>query len=418
MQTFSARSLRILYAAGPGNVASTYEHWQQGQDDPSQVAVTYSSQFFDVCCQLNASAYVIASHPDRRILRDGPFVIEHRPKRFEHIPCGYHLGQLWYGLQLIRTAIWFRADVAVVSSGTTYWFMLSLLKWLGIAVVPSLHCVLWRKHGGARGSERVTNAIDRRFFRYACHSILTVSQDVMSQVQEITRQHCPIFLFNPTYRAHVFQTIPPADTTTRPFRVLYVGRMETEKGVWDILAMAQRLAAAGHCQIVFDLCGEGSQLPAIQTAIQQVGLAGQIICHGHCDQTRLRSMFSHAHVVLVPTRKEFVEGFNKVVAEAILAGRPIVTSDVCPALAYVRQAAVEVLPEDVAAYAEAILRLATDPEFYQQKQHATGALQGQFYNHRSSWGRALKLVLRSIEVSYPARSASIPARLHQMLPSR
>lgn len=417
MQTSSSRPLRIFYAAGPGNVAGTYDHWQQGRDDPAQVAVTYSSQFFDVCRQLNACAYVMASHPDRRILQDGQFIIEHRPKPFQHIPFGYHLGQLWHGLQLIGVAIRFRADAAVVSSGTTYWFILSLLSWLGVEVVPSLHCVLWRKYGGARGSERLINKIDRLFFRYACHSILAVSRDVMHQVKELAQPQRPILLFNPTYRVNVFHNIPPSNSKTEPFRVLYVGRMETEKGVWDILAMAQHLKAAGR-HIVFDLCGEGSQLPDLQAAIQQANLVDQIICHGHCNQTTMRSMFSQAHVVLVPTRKEFVEGFNKVVAEGILAGRPIVTSDVCPALSYVSQAAVEVPPEDIPAYAEAILRLATDHEFYQQKQQATRQLQGQFYTHHSSWGHALKVVLQSIEESCHADLEAIPTRLDQVFPSR
>ena len=41
----SSKPLRILYAAGPGNVLGTYRHWRGGEDDPSQVAMTYSGQF-------------------------------------------------------------------------------------------------------------------------------------------------------------------------------------------------------------------------------------------------------------------------------------------------------------------------------------------------------------------------------------
>jgi hypothetical protein len=55
-----SKKLRILYAAGCGDVISTYKHWVQGQDDPSQLAITYSGQFYEVCRDLDAQAYVIS----------------------------------------------------------------------------------------------------------------------------------------------------------------------------------------------------------------------------------------------------------------------------------------------------------------------------------------------------------------------
>ena len=44
--------LRILYAAGPGDVIGTYRHWKEGRDDPSQIAITYSGQFYSLCKEL------------------------------------------------------------------------------------------------------------------------------------------------------------------------------------------------------------------------------------------------------------------------------------------------------------------------------------------------------------------------------
>jgi glycosyltransferase involved in cell wall biosynthesis len=55
-----------------------------------------------------------------------------------------------------------------------------------------------------------------------------------------------------------------------------------------------------------------------------------------------REMFGRCHVVLVPTRSSYSEGFNAVVAEAILSGRPVITSKLCPAIELVRDAVVEV----------------------------------------------------------------------------
>ena len=114
------RPLRIFYAAGPGDVVGTYRHWSAGRDDPSQVAVTYSAQFFDLCRSIGASGYVMSSHPRREVVREGAFRVEHRPIAFSKGPAAlYHAGQLWSGLRMVASAARFRADAAVVSGGST-----------------------------------------------------------------------------------------------------------------------------------------------------------------------------------------------------------------------------------------------------------------------------------------------------------
>ena len=82
-----------------------------------------------------------------------------------------------------------------------------------------------------------------------------------------------------------------------------------------------------------------------------------------------------------------------VCAEAILANRPLITSAVCPALEDVREATVEVQPDNVDQYYQAVLKLSDDPEFYSRKQAACAALQEPFYNLNNSWGTKIKEVL-------------------------
>ena len=53
---------RLMYATrGHGDVIGTWRHWKEGRDDPGQVAMTYSGQFYDVCRELGAKGYAIAS---------------------------------------------------------------------------------------------------------------------------------------------------------------------------------------------------------------------------------------------------------------------------------------------------------------------------------------------------------------------
>jgi glycogen synthase len=85
-----------------------------------------------------------------------------------------------------------------------------------------------------------------------------------------------------------------------------------------------------------------------------------------------------------------------VCAESILAGRPVITSAVCPALQYVRAAAVEVQPDDVDGYYEALLRLANDQELYEAKVAACRVAQEQFYDPGTSWKARMGKVLDTI----------------------
>lgn len=396
-----SKALRLLYAAGPGNVIGTYKYWIQGLDDPSQVSVTYSGQFYEVCRALNAQAYVISSYRESNLLDDGRFTIEHRPVPLPKASgLLYHLSHLWYGLQLVVSAVRFRANVAVVADGTTYWFVLSLLPWLGVKVIPSLHCVLWPQHLPQSTKDKWVLRLSRNLFASQCAAILALSDDISKQMVEITNgQHRPIVQFLPNYHRSEFAGVSEPNQKRSPFRVLFAGRIEPNKGVFELLEIAKRFAAEGRNDIAFDICGNGSALDSLRLAAKQAKVDSSFICHGYCKKPQMRELYNQSHTVIVPTKTDFVEGFNKVVAESVLSGRPVVTSAVCPALSYVRDAVVEVPPNDTKAYGDALLKLCDDYEFYEQKRRACLELQEQFYDTSQSWEAKLTSILVAIEES-------------------
>ncbi|MEL6227097.1 MAG: SurA N-terminal domain-containing protein, partial [Pseudomonadota bacterium] len=69
-------------------------------------------------------------------------------------------------------------------------------------------------------------------------------------------------------------------------------------------------------------------------------------------------------LITLPVR-DILEGFNRVVCESILSGRPVVTSPVCPALSYMGDAVYEVPPNDTLAYGDALLELYENNELYE-----------------------------------------------------
>jgi len=380
---------RIFYAAGPGHIIGTYEHWRAGRDDPSQVARTYSGEFFDACKAMGAAGYAMSYHPDKRVLKDGEFRIEHRPIPFIRGPGPlFHLAYFWSGIGMTWSAWRWGANVAIVSAGA-HWFSLSLMPMLGIKVVPSLLCTLWLKHRPPSGLKKLIMKLDARFFRRRTAAILSMSNDCTEQVNQLTGGYpAPLIAFLPTYRRESFTGIGPPPTNG-PFRVLSAGRIETNKGVYDLLAIAERFARMGRTDIEFDLCGKGSQLDRLRERAKAAGVADRFRCHGHQSRDQMREMFNKCHVLIAPTTSDFIEGFNQTVAEGVLAGRPVITSDACPALAYVKPAVLDVPVDDVTAYGDAILRLADDKALYEAKRNSCSTVSEMFYDRSAGFTSAI-----------------------------
>jgi glycosyltransferase involved in cell wall biosynthesis len=412
-----------LYAAGPGDVIGTYRHWAAGRDDPAQVAVTYSGQFYDFCREAGAFGYVISSNSRKEKIAEGNLIIEHRPTSFKRGPALlYHLGQIFYGLRLVWSAILFRADVVIVADNA-HWFVLGLLPWFGIRVVPTLHCVLWPKHEGPIGAlNRFIRKLNARFFRRSAAAVLSLSGDITEQVRPMLRgKDLPIIPFLPSYRLESFGEGfgPPANPP--PFRVFFAGRIEKNKGVFDLLEIAKKfredpkpvskvLRRAGSdaeesgsseylrdrlgADVEFDLCGDGSQLEALRAEVGRAGLQNTFRLHGHSTRPLMMELYERCHAVIVPTTSDFVEGFNKVVAEGVLAGRPVITSSVCPALEYVRDAVLEVPPDQATAYGEAILQLKNNLSLYETKRLACQQVRSQFYDVKRGWKAAVSQIAK------------------------
>ena len=395
------KPLRIYYAAGPGNVIGTYRLWKEGKDDPSQVNMTISGLFFDGCRKFEDQAYVVACCRQPGMIQDGPFRIAHRPIPFQDAAgLLYHLGQILAAIQTICSAVWFKADVALISEGSGHWFPLRILPLFGIQVVPSLHCVLWKKYRTLGRVARLIRKLNRGFFIATAHRVLSMSRDITAQVDEMTRGKCkPVIEFLPTYKRQCFDGLPGPDPTVRPFRVFYAGRIERSKGVFDLLTIARRFKSENISDVVFDICGTGGGLDELRRQAVTAGVTDRFLLHGYCNQSAMREKYAASHLVIVPTTTDFIEGFNQVVSEAVLAGRPVITSAVCPALRYVHKACVEVPPDDATAYADAILQLRNDPRLYREKIAACQSVQEPFYDESQGWGAALQATLLPLRVA-------------------
>jgi glycogen(starch) synthase len=391
------RIKRVVYLSGPVDAVDVYEKWSKEQQ-LGYFGSSHMREFFDVCARLGLDAYVITTLPGAFVKYESEnILIENHPPPTRVQGVLYHLTYAWWLFALLPRVVRFRPDVLVATAGVNYWFLLILLRLSGIIIVPVLTCTLWPKFAPLRPSWRFLLYLNKIFFVTSAKAINVMSEDIAVQVRYLLAgKKIQIATFLPVYARSQFSMFHAAQFHVRPFNIFFAGRIETNKGVYDLVKMAQWLEQHKPGAFHFDICGEGSELDALRGQIQKLGLAGVMVCHGFCERRQMSELLDKASVVIVPTTTEFEEGFNMVCAEAILAGRPLITSPVCPALTYVKDAAVEVPPDDFQGYCQAILKLAFDEEFFESKRQACKSAQEKFYDPNNGWGAKLTAVLKSL----------------------
>ncbi len=161
---------------------------------------------------------------------------------------------------------------------------------------------------------------------------------------------------------------------------MFVGRITRAKGVFDILEMARRVEAAAPGRVRWEICGGGPDLEELRKEQRSMGLESIVDVRGWTSLEHLHDVYARSHASIVPTRSNFTEGLPGTVAEAVLAGRPVITSSVVPALEMFQAACVQARTDDVQSYVEAILKLIDDREGYERLCRACPEFQAQFYD--------------------------------------
>lgn len=106
----------------------------------------------------------------------------------------------------------------------------------------------------------------------------------------------------------------------QPLRALYVGFLETRKGIGEVLACAERLP---HMR--FTVLGDGPRRAEVEAA----ATAGRLTYHGHVqDRGRILEIFRDHDVLLLPSKRTptWEELFGRVIIEAMATGMPVAAS--------------------------------------------------------------------------------------------
>jgi glycosyltransferase involved in cell wall biosynthesis len=140
--------------------------------------------------------------------------------------------------------------------------------------------------------------------------------------------------------------------------LLFVGRLIPEKGIFDALEAVALLRDRTECRLV--VAGTGPAEVEARQRAQALGLAATVKFTGHLTTGQLETTYGEADVLVLPTY--WGEGFPTVIAEAMDAGLPIVTTRIRGMADHLRQGenAIFVPPREPQVLAAALEKLVRD----------------------------------------------------------
>ncbi|QJR35085.1 glycosyltransferase [Gemmatimonas groenlandica] len=120
---------------------------------------------------------------------------------------------------------------------------------------------------------------------------------------------------------------PPADSSSARSGILFVGRLNAQKGLADLLdAMISPAMRAYDAQrdsepTTLDVVGDGPEADALKARAAALGLADRVRWYGALPQPALVPLYQGACALAIPSREE---GLGLVAVEAQLCGTPVV----------------------------------------------------------------------------------------------
>jgi glycosyltransferase involved in cell wall biosynthesis len=395
------QSLKLFAALGPGDIVGAHRAQMSGKPIISETSIIYSGQLLNYCREQNIETLAISYNSRFDSLRDGIFCIENRPRRWARAGgIKFHLSNISYAGYLAVRAWQFGADLAIIDSGSAHYFALAMFRVLGIPVAVNFHNTLWPN--GFKPKQlvpRLLLSLDAWFFRRIAVGSIGVSPECGRQVRQLVGGELPFFEYRAQYHIEGFQFVQ-RDSERNPFHILFVGRVERNKGVLDIATMAERLRRKSTISVVFDVCGDGSALAELKRAINEKGVDDIVNVHGRLARPELLQMYARAHAVIVPTRSDFCEGLPMTCAEGILSGLPLITSRLSNVIPVLGPALVEAEPENIESYVLAILKLTEDRYLYEHLSAATPELARQFLNRAQSLPAAIDRLIAHVFQSW------------------
>ena len=235
----------------------------------------------------------------------------------------------------------------------------------------------WIKYAGnwqPNGQDSITYSLQRKLLnRNLTRSLVTVNGTWPGQPPHI------LSFRNPSLeRADILEGRQTAQSKrlTNPIQFLFVGALETGKGVFEAIEVARRLAAAGF-DFELKVIGDGSQRSALEELVKNARLERRVYFCGWVPKTELAHFYCAAHFNILPTRSE---GWPKVLSEGMAYGVVPLAGAVSsiPQTLQACGTGMALQPSDSQAFVNGILSYVKDPQRWKRESEAACRAASQF----------------------------------------
>ncbi|OBI93853.1 glycogen synthase [Mycobacterium alsense] len=246
---------------------------------------------------------------------------------------------------------------------------IALAQFYDVPMVSTIHATEAGRHSGwvSGAVSRQVHAVESWLVRES-DSLITCSA---SMADEITELFGPGLAETTVIRNGIDAARWPFAARrprTGPAELLYLGRLEYEKGVHDVIAALPRIRRT-HPGTTLTIAGEGTQLDWLVQQARKHRVLKAIRFAGHLDHTQLLAVLHRADAAVLPSH---YEPFGLAALEAAAAGTPLVTSNIGGLGEAVidGHTGVSCPPRDVAGLAKAVRGVLDDPDAAQRRARA------------------------------------------------
>ena len=106
--------------------------------------------------------------------------------------------------------------------------------------------------------------------------------------------------------------------------ILFLGRIVNEKGIQHLISAMPKILEYYH-DVKLIIAGDGGMLGELKSQVEVLGLGNKVYFTGYLNAKQVSKMYKCADIAVFPST---YEPFGVVALEAMLAGVPIVTSDI------------------------------------------------------------------------------------------
>jgi len=181
----------------------------------------------------------------------------------------------------------------------------------GVPLITTMHGSDVRLARGMSGARSALGWVMRR-----SRATTTVSRWLADETHALApEQSVPLVSPMPV----ATELFSPGDSR-RPDRLLFVGRLNAQKGIGLLL----HALAASRSRATLDVVGDGPDTGELRVLAGSLGVADRVVWHGVLPQHRLPPLYRRASSVVVPSRDE---GLGLVAVEALLCETAVIAFD-------------------------------------------------------------------------------------------